>query len=411
MAVRISSLQPCFGECQVWDLGLSDDFETAARFRKPRPTPYFLNFRLPADHVKIGEDYALIGAEIQVVQGPLLSELVWPQVTETTGPIKLNTEVSAIGELIELFAGGLNSWSRAAAHLPVSITMRVDNKQLATQMMQLNDEINQHMSNTESSMPVMSDVADMRTLTMMRQEEGLLASPPCQPFSGMGKGQGLDAPSAIAWDRLFRLLRVCQRRYLILENVCGLTKHPDFQEIVRAILWSGYTCVARRVSDAAALGCVARPRVMLIFWNNADWVDSVQGNPVVPLISSLGDPVPCKEAGSVWERLPSGMAKDLALTTQETALLQRRELLPVWLRNSPKHPLEIRKVSLNRPMPSVTAAYHRSMDLPAKHAEAKGLHVPLPTTLGGSLSGRYSVAWVSQPASPCPRMKEWLYPL
>ena len=378
IAVRVTSMSESEGVCRVWDLGLTDSFNEATRFRQPRETPYELVFDPPAGmQVAVGDDFNLIGARITSIVGPQPMRLEWPTTTQHTGSIRLNTSTPAIGEIVELFAGGLNAWSCAAKYLPVSVTMRVDCKQLAVMSMQINDDSCATAYTSDSSVPVMSDVADMRTLSLLRQEEGFVASPPCQPFSGMGRGQGMDAQSAVSWDSLFKVLRFTQRRYIIVENVCGLTKHPDFQEIVQAFLWAGFICVARRVCDASTLGCAARPRVMLAFWNNADWDDAIRGRPLVPVISNLRQPVPSGEAGSVWENLPDELVRDLLVTDEELELRGRRDLLPIWLRGSPRDPIDIRKVSLTKPMPSVTAAYHRSAQLPAKHVQAKGLHVPL----------------------------------
>ena len=36
----------------------------------------------------------------------------------------------------------------------------------------------------------------------------------------------------------------------MLENACGLLKHADFKEIMRAMGFCGYTLVAQRVCDA-----------------------------------------------------------------------------------------------------------------------------------------------------------------
>ena len=378
LAIRISSISGDLGECQIWDLGLADTFEGVGRFRKPFATPHFLRFSLPSMvQLSVNEDYVLVGAAVKKIWGPLPSLLVWPKVTQTTGHVRLSTAVPMIGEIVELFAGGINAWSRATAQLPISVTLKIDCKDLAIQMSQLNAD--NSVANQERDQPelVCSDVADMTTLSRLSNEEAFVASPPCQPFSSMGMGQGLDAPSAVAWDRFFVALRLAQRRYVVLENVCGLTKHADFQEIIRAILYCGYILVSRRTCDASAVGCASRPRVMLIFWNNADWKETGQSRPHVPLVSELGSPMPCVQVGSVWQDIPGEIAQDLLLSDEDTILLRQRELLPRCLQCSPKDPLSLRVVCPARPMPSVTAAYHRSAQLPVDHVKAKGLHVPL----------------------------------
>ena len=162
----------------------------------------------------------------------------------------------------------------------------------------------------------------------------------------MGKGPGLDAASATSWDRLFKVLQLAQRRYVILENRCGIAKHPDFHEILRAMLYCGYVLIAKRVCDATSMECVARPRV-------------APPRPHFPCVSSLGPPMSCKQSGSVWQNMPENVASKLRLDDDELSTLRRRELLPPWLRRSPKNVMSLRLVNPVRPFPSITAAYHR----------------------------------------------------
>ena len=385
-AVRITAVLHDVGECQIWDLGLADTFEGAKQFRKPQATTHFLRFRKPCTlQLCVNEDYVSVGAEIVRVCGPLPSLMKWPEITSTTGHVRLTASVPVIGEVAELFAGGINAWSRAVTQLPLSVTLKIDCKETAMQMMLINAD------DRDDPEPICSDVADMVALSKLCNEEAFLASPPCQPFSSMGKGLGLNAPSAVAWDRFFVTLRFAQRRYIVLENVCGLPKHEDFQEIVRAILYCGYTLVSRRVCDASSLGCTSRPRVMLVFWNNADWKESGQQRPHVPLVSAIGQPLSCSQAGSVWEDLPSHLASDLLLSQEDTDLLRKREFLPKCMQGIHKDPLSLRVINPCRPMPSVTAAYHRSANMPAEHVKAKGLHVPL---VHGCVNGRCCIVWV-----------------
>ena len=380
LAVRVLMISSDVGECEILDLDLKPDFEDLPRLRRPVTTGRCFTFNIykPEQRcILVGHDYVLVGARITKRLGPLLSELVCPGITADTGFVHLTTQVPAMGEMVELYARGLNSWTQAASRLPVSITMRVDSKPLAVQMMGVNDQMREGSGIGTTAEAVQADIADMRVLSKLQNEEAFLASPPCQPFSTMGHGKGLDAPSALAWDRQFRTLKITRRRYVVLENVCGLAKHPDFQGIIRAMAYCGYMLVARRTCDAAPIGCAARPRILLIFWNSADWVVGRAYTPFVQSFASMGPPVACTQAGSLWQPLPSGLLADLLLSEEEMNLVQRSDLLPPWLRCSPKEVMQLRLVNPVRPLPSVTAAYHRSTKLPANHVKDKGLHVPL----------------------------------
>ena len=136
-----------------------------------------------------GQDYMLVGATVQAMQGPLQSTLFRPQETFATGYVKLTTTCDVIGDVAEFYAGGFNSWTQAARLLPLNVTMRVDFKTLALQMMRIN-QYPEADETREQSVPVERDVADMRILGRLSSEERIMASPPCQAFSRSGKGLG-----------------------------------------------------------------------------------------------------------------------------------------------------------------------------------------------------------------------------
>ena len=384
VACRITVASTAGCEAMLLDLQLGNSFEEAPRLRSPKVLQTRIAFRHPeVAELRTGDDYMLVGAVISHVRGPMPHQLTWPKTTATTGYVKLARHSPLIAEVAEFFAGGLNAWTCAASLLPMRVTMRVDCKKFACQMMTVNDREKEATGLNETPPIHESDVADMRVLCHFCNEEAILASPPCQPYSSLGRGQGLDAISARSWDSLFRALRIVQRRYAIIENVCGLLKHPDFQEIVKAFQYCGYILVAKRVCDATPIACAARPRVVLIFWNNADWHDARHPQAQVPSIGSLCSPVPCSQSGSMWPTIPEPLLQDLLLSQAEHDLLSQRTFLPHWLRSSQRQVWELRSVQMDRPFPSVTAAYHRSLQLPRHHAASKGLHVPVVSTPKG----------------------------
>ena len=376
LAVRIVNLGATC-EFVVLDLGLPQSFDEPQRYRNPRATTCRLTVTQYQEHnLRHGQDYMLVGPVVHFVPGPMLSTIQWPQTTEFTGHVKLTTCCDVVGEVAEFFSGGLNAWSQAAKFLPLSVTMRVDYKELAVQMMKINAGF-QDGACMGDSVPVEGNVADVRILTRLDNEEAIVASPPCQPFSGMGRCLGLNACSARSWDALFVALRVSQRRFVVIENVCGLLRHADYREIVRALGYCGFVLVAQRVCDAAPLGCTARPRVLMILWNTADCDGLGASGAQVPSVSKLGPHVPCGAARSLWKNMPEEVLVPLILTGDEFELLSDKNLLPLWLRSSPKPTWDLRVIDERKAFPSVTAAYHRSTQLPPDHAKAKGLHVPV----------------------------------
>ena len=353
LACRIISFDNNWGEAMLLDLRLGNSFEEAPRLRRPGLQDDRVSFaRAPSTDLQLGDDYMLVGATVVFRKGPMPHMLEWPAISETTGYVRLPKHSPTVAEVAEFFAGGLNAWTRAVELLPMRVTMRVDCKKFACQMMTINDREREARGHDDTPPIFDSDVADMRVLSQLRNEEAILASPPCQPFSSLGRGQGLDAFSARSWDSLFRAIRVSQRRYCVLENVCGLLRHPDFQEIMRAFRYCGYILVAKRVCDATPLACAARPRVILVLWNNADWNDTRCPQAQVQSIAAMGSPVSCKDSGSLWHSLPEPLLQELLLTQAEYDLLSQRAFLPQWLRHSHRPVWDLRTVQEDKPFPS-----------------------------------------------------------
>ena len=100
--------------------------------------------------------------------GPVMPALEWPLSCDT-GSIRLSAVTQTIGEVVELYAGGMNAWSQAATYLPVTVTMRVDCKPLGIQTMRVNSlgDARERVQYTPSIVP--GDVADLRVLAMLRE--------------------------------------------------------------------------------------------------------------------------------------------------------------------------------------------------------------------------------------------------
>ena len=189
VAIRLHDFHPSYGlEASILDLGLASTLDEAPRFRKPKLLDSRVAVILPPRvRPEPNHDYMLVGAEVQYVQESLPCRVRWSEITMKTRYIQLATNCRAIAEAVELFAGGLNAWTAATEHLPMSITMRLDCRGFACQMMDVNDKMKQACGRPEVPRVCEADVADMHVLHKLRCEEAILASPPCQPFSALGK--------------------------------------------------------------------------------------------------------------------------------------------------------------------------------------------------------------------------------
>ena len=383
LAVRLESSDETPRMVRILDLQLPMDTEGMMQFRCPVVTKQTLALTsdLP-ENVRPGEDYMLVGAKVFV--SPQISNYVleWPELSKASGYIALSCETHAICSLVALFCGGMGAWSKACEQLPLHVSLCLDRKIFAIQSVQINELLQCEHSLSEASLDkyFCGDVGDLRIMSRLQTEEGLMASPPCQGFSNLGKGLGLDSRVAEAWASLFKVLRFVQRRFLLLENVVGLLKHRDFKEIRKMVHWCGYTLVHQRVCDASSMGCTSRLRLMIIAWNTAEWKSHMQFMSTLPCDTNPpARPRTCDEAGSLWKCMPACMRRVLLLNQTEVTLLALREHLPPWQKTS-RSVWDLRRIQGNSPLPSITASYYACTSMPAEHVKAKGLYVPVQDT-------------------------------
>ena len=366
---------------QLLDLQLPDTTEGMLCYRSPRVTESIMTVhgRVP-DDITVGCDYMLVGAKVTADMRDESLSLEWPQLSKGTGHIMLPCETHQICGVAELFCGGMAAWSQACKHLPVNVSLSLDRKMLAIQSLQINELLQHEQNPYQASLEhcVCGDVGDFRSLSKLSTEEGFMASPPCQGFSNLGKGLGLDSKVADAWEAFFKVLRFGQRRFLLLENVVGLLKHRDFQEIRKMLQWCGYTIVHQRVCDASSMGCTSRLRLMIVAWNTAEWNSQMHFMSALPCDTNPpAKPIACSVAGSLWRCMPASMRRVLLLNETEVTALALRQNLPPCQRVSTKSVWELRTIQTTAPMPSITSSYYTCTTMPKEHVKAKGLYVPV----------------------------------
>ena len=111
--------------------------------------------------------------------------------------------------------------------------------------------------------------------------EGLVAGPPCPPWSSSGKGLSWQDDRAQPSNVLFRWLRhLCRRkrplRFFILENVRGILgkRGAGYMEKLRAALPQDWNLAALKM-DSRCCG-QTRPRVYLVGWKASRALSSSQ---------------------------------------------------------------------------------------------------------------------------------------
>ena len=369
------------GICSLVDLRLRNDLESSSGTREPKIINEdwpFVSSNFPGQ-VRVGQAFMSVNARWASVDGD--QGIRFPETTGISATIPMNTATDAIPGIVELFCGGMGGWSVAASKLPAEMVAKVDHEGMAISSTLLNSPgarlFTPHDDDDGANFDIFwGEVGDWRWARTLQKThvEALCASPPCQPFSAMGKGEGLeDKVNATGWFQLFYVARLLQRRILLIENVVGLLSHKHFALIEKLLRWAGYTIVWKGKIDPSQYVPADRMRIFIVAWNNAD-LDGVYKNFKMVAPFSNGAKI-CNDA--LWKNMSPEMVDELRLTFAQTSKAASRDLLPDWLRNQPGNVLDKRKVHTGLPLPPITTKYRTLIDSPWLTLRKHGLCLPL----------------------------------
>ncbi|CAE7226264.1 unnamed protein product [Symbiodinium sp. CCMP2592] len=300
----------------------------------------------------------------------------------TTGPAFLTSDVAfrehETIQVAELFSGGFAGWSQASWIIsnmgaPVRTSWVLD--------------IEDHLLPPLQAMdPSLQKAESRRELDALDVEQGpvallanaehtwwhgiwaraaphlLAVSPPCQPWSGAGSGQGLESPDGRLLLLVAAVMTVVRVPVVCIEEVAGFSSHVHFDVVMAAWREAGYDLVARQELQLAEVAPTWRRRLMLILVHR-------ETGPQVPDMPCFvpWQPVPRPSLAlmkAYFPILPSGLATPCQLS---------RELLQVYLDpwymppNQKTDAASVRAFRLCNPHQRAKcfmAAYHRQHELP-----------------------------------------------
>lgn len=112
----------------------------------------------------------------------------------------------------------------------------------------------------------LGDIADWVDVVRSKglHADVILGGPPCQGFSGLGKGDP-DDPRNRLWEEYFKIVELVQPRIFIIENVERFNSSSQLSDLKSAFLDLGYTLEDPQVLNAADYGAAQlRKRTIVI---------------------------------------------------------------------------------------------------------------------------------------------------
>ena len=255
-----------------------------------------------------------------------------------------STEVQSteILQAAEIFAGGFARWSRALASLKsrgvrihVSWLLERD-PTCATALQTMDSSIRQATCAEEISaasqpqdtilLPVDFHTCWWRKALHLRPIHMALVSPPCQPWSKAGKGEGLSSPDGLLVLQLAELFRVSSVKVVLLEEVDGFQSHKHFQVFYAAMRAAGFLCRWRASLQLGDVAPAYRRRYFMI-WAREDWTTDE-----VPFKDCRLQAVPNSNFATtkaVFDTLPRHLLEPCILSPEVLKLYMSPDLLPL----------------------------------------------------------------------------------
>lgn len=153
---------------------------------------------------------------------------------------------------------------------------------------EIDDACRRTYSYNFSKAPLLGDIYKIHNKhPQLPQQPGtldiLVGGFPCQPFSALGRQPGLDCPkSGNLFLEIVRLLKVCQPKAFLLENVPGLLTMKDtFPVILQSLKDVGYQ-VTYEVCNARGLTATSRKRLFIVGLRGEDARNGNKDDHVAP---------------------------------------------------------------------------------------------------------------------------------
>ena len=148
---------------------------------------------------------------------------------------------------------------------------------------------------------------------------------PCQSFSNAGRLGGLADPRGQLFHEMVRLIRACQPRAILLENVQGLLTHAEsLQAVLSSLAEAGFPDMAVSLLDASCLVPQRRKRAFLVGFRDASAREAFDW-PALPVLRRTADEILEYRFGA-----PAPLAAGLALPHDKWRRVSESNYFQAW---------------------------------------------------------------------------------
>eukprot|EP00438_Fugacium_kawagutii_P028473 Skav205294 [mRNA] locus=scaffold1587:44243:48436:+ [translate_table: standard] len=218
--------------------------------------------------------------------------------------------------------------------------------------------------------------------------EAILGSPPCQPWSGAGSGQGLSSSDGKAMQALLGWAGTIGVATVVIENVPGLRKHADYDTIIQEAKRDGMIPILADVYQCAPAIPVKRERWLATFVHCTVNVQThrIQLAASISFTDHLFNAVCRSPSLSESKVLHCNMSDQerCALTPSDDLwkAMGNPEYVPSWLKSKAKGTtadafIEGRTVQPHHQMGTIMAMYGKQHELGHELLQSKGLHTTM----------------------------------
>ena len=241
----------------------------------------------------------------------------------------------------EIFAGGFAGWSRALFSIRdggvrTHMSWMLERDSACCTALQAMDDNVVTITSAED-IPAATQPCDTALLSVdfrqtwwrkvlhLRPVHLAFVSPPCQPWSRAGKGEGLASQDGSILLELAQLLQVTNIPVVVLEELEGFPHHKDFGTVCAAMRQAGYCCRWKATLQLSDVAPASRRRFFMV-WVREEWPS--QPKHVADCRWQPNGRSTFASAKAVFDCLPKGLLEPCMLEPDVLQLYMMPELLP-----------------------------------------------------------------------------------
>ena len=124
------------------------------------------------------------------------------------------------------------------------------------------------------NVPIYDDVRNLNPRKInYKQVDIITGGFPCQDISMAGKGKGIEGERSGLWKEMFRIIRQCEPRWAIIENVSALT-HRGLTVVLNDLAQAGYDAEWQCIQAKQVGAPHKRERIWIVAYPNSRNVEA-----------------------------------------------------------------------------------------------------------------------------------------